>query len=358
MKAGKRRFAHPSRQSVAILVAATLGVVGLALVALVAVGSSGRDRLASGARVGGMDVGGMTPDDAQAALQRHFGGRLARPVVVRHADKRFVLAPAMSRVRADVGAMVQRALTRSRSGDALGRGVRKLLGLSTPIREPLRIVYSRSAVIAFAKRIARRVDHPARRADVAFTRRGLRRTPARSGLAVRERALVAAIGAKLASGSRDRTVDAPTTITRRPRVTLRELAHRYPWIIGVNRPRKELRLYRHLRLVKRYRIAVGRIGLETTAGRYEIQTKVVDPPWNVPKEPWAGSLAGRLIPPGDPDNPLKARWLGFHDGEGIHGTDDIGSLGSAASHGCIRMSVPDVEQLFRRVRLHTPVFIV
>jgi lipoprotein-anchoring transpeptidase ErfK/SrfK len=50
--------------------------------------------------------------------------------------------------------------------------------------------------------------------------------------------------------------------------------------------------------------------------------------------------------------------MGFHDGEGIHGTDDIASLGSAASHGCIRMSVPDVKELFRRVPLHTPVFIV
>jgi hypothetical protein len=358
MKAGKRRFAHPSRQSVAILVAATLGVVGLALVGLMAVGSSGRDRIAPDARVGGIDVGGMTPHQAYTALRRRFDAPLARPVVVRHGGKRFVLAPNVSGVRADIGAMVKHALASSRSGDVLGRGVRRLLGLVRPIREPLRIVYSTPAVAAFARRVARRIDHPARHADVEFTRRGLQRTPARSGLAVRERALVAAVGARLASGSRVRTVDAPTTITRRPRVTLRELAQRYRWLIGVNRPRKELRLYRHLRLVKRYPIAVGRIGLETTPGRYEIQTKVIDPPWIVPKKPWAGALAGRVIPPGDPDNPLKARWMGFYDGEGIHGTDDLASLGSAASHGCIRMSVPDVEQLFRRVPLHTPVFIV
>jgi lipoprotein-anchoring transpeptidase ErfK/SrfK len=52
------------------------------------------------------------------------------------------------------------------------------------------------------------------------------------------------------------------------------------------------------------------------------------------------------IPPG-PQDPLKARWMGFNGGAGIHGTDDIGSLGSAASHGCIRMAIPDVVALYR-----------
>jgi lipoprotein-anchoring transpeptidase ErfK/SrfK len=150
----------------------------------------------------------------------------------------------------------------------------------------------------------------------------------------------------------------PLRTTVRPRVTLADLRHRYPWIVGVDRPAKDLRLYHRLHLVQRYRIAVGAVGHRTAAGRYEIESKVKNPPWNVPREQWAGRLAGRIIPPGDPDNPLKARWLGFHDGEGIHGTDDLGSLGEAASHGCIRMSVADVKRLYRRVLLHAPVFIV
>ena len=55
--------------------------------------------------------------------------------------------------------------------------------------------------------------------------------------------------------------------------------------------------------------------------------------------------------------PLKARWLGIYDGAGIHGTDDIGSLGSAASHGCIRMAVPDVIELYDEVAVQTPIYI-
>ncbi len=76
----------------------------------------------------------------------------------------------------------------------------------------------------------------------------------------------------------------------------------------------------------------------------------------MPNSPWAGKLAGKVIPPG-PDDPIKARWMGIFDGAGIHGTDEIGSLGSAASHGCVRMAIPDVEALYDQVDVGTPVFI-
>ena len=64
-----------------------------------------------------------------------------------------------------------------------------------------------------------------------------------------------------------------------------------------------------------------------------------------------------MIPPG-PDDPIKARWLGFYNGAGIHGTEEISSLGTAASHGCIRMHIPDAEWLFNRVEIGTTVYIV
>ncbi len=104
-------------------------------------------------------------------------------------------------------------------------------------------------------------------------------------------------------------------------------------------------------------VAVGKAGLETAAGRYEIVEKIVNPPWHVPDSDWAGDLAGRTIAPDDPRNPLGAGWLGFHAGQGMHGTDDVDSLGTAASHGCIRMAVRDVEQLYSVVPEGTPLFL-
>jgi lipoprotein-anchoring transpeptidase ErfK/SrfK len=128
-------------------------------------------------------------------------------------------------------------------------------------------------------------------------------------------------------------------------------------VLAVDREAKILRLYKHLKLAHKYRIAVGRAGLETAAGRYKIVEKIVNPPWHVPNSDWAGDLAGQTIPPGDPQNPLEARWMGFHDGQGIHGTADVDSLGTAASHGCIRMAVPDVKRLYREVKVGTPLFL-
>jgi len=76
----------------------------------------------------------------------------------------------------------------------------------------------------------------------------------------------------------------------------------------------------------------------------------------VPNDAWAGSLAGQVIPPG-PEDPLKARWMGFYNGAGIHGTDETWSIGQNASHGCIRMLIPDVIALYDQVPLGTPIYV-
>jgi lipoprotein-anchoring transpeptidase ErfK/SrfK len=346
-----------AKRSGAITAVAAVAVgVLLVLAGLAGYASVRRDRIAPATTVAGIDLGGMTAARAHAALERSFATVLAHPVVARRGERHWTLTPRRSLVHVDISAIVADALRRSREGDALRRGLRQVVGLRAEL--PLRLSWSREAVRDFVRRIRRDVGHPARAADVDFTRRGLRRTPARPGLAVPERRLRRAIEAALAAPAEEGRVDVPVTVTRRPRVTLADLRARYRWLIGIDRPDKRLRLYRRLKLLRTYRIAVGAIGHKTAPGRYEIQTKVKNPPWNVPEAPWAGELAGRVIPPGDPQNPLKARWMGFHDGEGIHGTADIGSLGEAASHGCIRMSVPDVKDLYRRVPLHTPVFIV
>ena len=83
----------------------------------------------------------------------------------------------------------------------------------------------------------------------------------------------------------------------------------------------------------------------------------MNPAWTAPNRPWAGSYAGRTVPGGAPDNPLKARWLGIAGGVGIHGTAEAWSIGSSASHGCIRMRVPEVIDLFGRVPVGAPVLI-
>ena len=147
----------------------------------------------------------------------------------------------------------------------------------------------------------------------------------------------------------------PARAVLKPKVNADALPGRYPTVLTVDRDNFKLRLFKRLTLSKTYGIAVGMAGLDTPAGIYHIQNKEVNPAWHVPNSDWAGSLAGQTIPGGAPNNPLKARWLGIANGVGIHGTAEDWSIGSRASHGCIRMHVSDVIDLFDRVPVGTPV---
>jgi lipoprotein-anchoring transpeptidase ErfK/SrfK len=146
--------------------------------------------------------------------------------------------------------------------------------------------------------------------------------------------------------------------TVKPAVSISQLAARYPAYIIIDRAAFRLRFYQHLKLADTYEIAVGMEGLETPAGLHKIEWKQVDPPWYVPNKAWAGALAGTVVPPG-PQDPLKARFMAFEGGAGIHGIDpsEYETIGHDASHGCVRMRIPDVIALYSRAPVGTPVYI-
>jgi len=117
-----------------------------------------------------------------------------------------------------------------------------------------------------------------------------------------------------------------------------------------------LYLYRDGQLAKVFPVAVGMAAYPTPTGSYEIVSKVVDPTWTPPNSPWAAGMSP--VGPG-PGNPLGTRWMGLSAPDvGIHGTYASSSIGSHASHGCIRMYLHDAEELFGLVSVGTPVEIV
>jgi lipoprotein-anchoring transpeptidase ErfK/SrfK len=271
---------------------------------------------------------------------------------------RFKVTAGDARLTADVDAAMREALRASRRGWFVGRTLRGLLGDRVNAEIALPVSYSHQVVRAFVTRLKRAIDRPARDASVSVAGAGaLMRVASLEGAALDAAALRAGIERALQASTPTPVITAPVRELK-PHRTNEMLAAEYPAYIVIDRPAFTLRLYERLRLTRTYSIAVGRAGLETPSGVHRILDKQVNPAWHVPHSAWAGTLAGKVIPPG-PQDPLVARWMAIDDqGDGIHGTNEPASIGSAASHGCIRMLVPDVIELYRLTPLGTPVYVV
>jgi lipoprotein-anchoring transpeptidase ErfK/SrfK len=339
-----------------VVVALALLALGVLAGAVYAYDHSNRDTIAKGVHVGGVDVGGLTADQALAQLRRRIVDPLREPIVVTDGDRNWRLTAQDARIAANLDASVGEALARSREGNLLQRTWRSLQGGRVDADLDPRVSYSRQAIRRLVRQVEHDVDRPATDAKVTIDGSGVTKVPSKTGVRLRTRTLRKRIRDAITSPTADRAF-AIRTADVQPKVTTDQLAQKYGTVLIVNRGAFKLTLYKNLAVSKTYSIAVGQIGLETPAGLYTIQNKAINPAWHVPNSKWAGDLAGKVIAGDDPSNPIKARWLGIYDGVGIHGTSDDGSIGSAASHGCIRMHVPDVEDLYPRVPVGTPVYI-
>jgi lipoprotein-anchoring transpeptidase ErfK/SrfK len=339
-----------------IVLATLLGLLIFGAVGVYAYDASREDTIAKGVTIAGVDVGGMSVKKARQTVADQIGTPLQQTVRVRYGRRSFRLDPADAKVRADVDGMVQEALDRSRRGNVVSRVARNLTGGRVDADVPVRVTYDQGAVDDLVKRVERKVERPARNATVEFTGVGVQKLRGHAGVSLRTDALHQAVSDELVHPTADRTVRAHVDKTK-PKVGIGDLEDKYPVVVTIDRGAFTLRVFSKLKLTRTYRIAVGQVGLETPAGLYHVQNKAIDPAWQVPQSAWAGKLAGKVIPGGSPENPLKARWLGIYNGAGIHGTDAVGSLGTAASHGCIRMAVPDVIQVYDTVPVGAPVYI-
>jgi len=345
-------------RSRSFFIVATLVVLLVAAAGGIYAYDSGREhQITKGITVGGVPVGGMKEAAARAKLRRAVLEPLNQPVVAHYQRKDYKLTPAQAKVGVDIDGSISQAIQRSREGNILARTARNLQGKQINEDIKLDINYNHRAITRMVKRISRQIDRAPRDATLNLEKGDVNPTPSATGLSVRAAKLRSQLRRSLLSVDSSRSVKVRTKMVE-PRVTSKDLAEKYPAVVIVRRGAFQLSLYKHLKLTKTYGIAVGRVGLETPAGLYHVQNKAINPAWTMPNSSWvAPGDRGKVIPGGTPENPLKARWLGIYAGAGIHGTDDAGSIGSAASHGCIRMRIPDVEELYDQVPVNAPVYI-
>ena len=304
----------------------------------------------AGVSVAGVQVGGMTLTQAQAALEQAFAAPYAGNVIVAVAGKRWTLTPKRARFTFLGQATAQQAFNAGAASPAAADGT------VTPVAVAPVVRFSRSRVKTFVAKIAARVAVAPRNARIRITLQRIVRLHSKEGRKLDGRAVRTAIAAALTDPHANRLLK-PGRLPIVPKVRVKHLGRVYPTIITIDRSSFRLRLFKRLHVAKRYGVAVGLPDYPTPTGLYSIQTKQVNPTWTAPNAPWAGEFAGRSVSGSDPSNPLKARWMGVVGGVGIHGTGMEWSIGTRASHGCIRMRVADVIDLFGRVPIGTPVYI-
>ncbi|HEX7278029.1 MAG TPA: L,D-transpeptidase family protein, partial [Solirubrobacterales bacterium] len=250
---------------------------------------------------------------------------------------------------------VEEAVEDSQEGGLPGRLVRYVSGGEVDESIASGIAYSEPAINRFVRRVAEDVNREPQNADVEPSGAELIVVAGKDGLKLRDNLLEKELkAAVLNAGAPDAVVAHAHSIA--PEVTKEEVASQYPTYLTLDRSTFTLRLWKDLKLARTYTVAVGAEGFATPEGLYQIEAMEENPVWNVPESDWAGSLAGQTIPPG-PENPIKARWMAIYEGAGIHGTEETSSLGTAASHGCVRMAIPDVEELYDEVELGTPIYL-
>jgi lipoprotein-anchoring transpeptidase ErfK/SrfK len=282
-----------------------------------------------GVTVAGIAVEGMTADEATVAVRSAFKQRLT----LLYRARSWTVAPRRVGAAANVSAAVTLALA-APEGTAV----------------PLRVAVDRARLRAKVKRWARLysrapVDSRVYLRDLRpFVTRGL---AGHRLLRAEARAIV-----RTALKTHDRgALRLPSEVVRQ-RVTRRNFGP----VVVIRRGSHRLYLYRAMHFRRSFGVAVGQAIYPTPLGRFSIVTRQRNPWWYPPASAWAAGASP--IPPG-PLNPLGTRWMGLsRAGVGIHGTPNPASIGYSASHGCIRMRIPEAEWLFERVRVGTPVFIV
>jgi len=125
------------------------------------------------------------------------------------------------------------------------------------------------------------------------------------------------------------------------------------YTVIIDKSRFNLTMYRDGIYIKSYRVGIGKEGEETPTGETQITTRQIRPPWTRIGKP--------AVKYGDPEYPLGERWMSFDKKNfahyGIHGTDDDSTVGKKSSNGCVRLTNPDVIELYDLITIGTKVII-
>jgi lipoprotein-anchoring transpeptidase ErfK/SrfK len=333
-----------------VIVSMLVAIGGGAAFAASRFDQASRTRILPGVRVAGVAVGGMTRDEAVRAVQRHADLTLRGDLTVRAAGFSWHVTPAALGTRADVGRAVRRAFAVADDMSLLARVYHRVADKPVTASFGLTYSYNDRKVEDFVGQAYDEVAEPAVNAGIQLVGGEIVMRHARAGEELRRQTTIEHVRQALVEHV-DR-IRVPLR-TVQPEVTDESLGKTIVVDISENR----LYLYDGFQVIKSYPVATAAEGFVTPQGSWSIVSKVENPSWTNPDPEGWGAGMPSYIPPG-PSNPLGTRALYLNaPGIRIHGTTNVDSIGTYASHGCIRMFMPDVEELYSLVGVGTPVLV-
>ena len=224
-----------------ILIAAVVVLLLGGAVGAYAYDGSQKDEIAKGVTISGVDVSGMTPQEAQQAVTAKVLAPQRKPVTVTFEKQKYVLPAKELKIRADVARSVDQAVEESRSGSLPERVLRQITGNELNESIPVAVTYSRPAVNQFVREVAEGVNVDPVDASVSAGPASLTVVKAENGYKLRDNLLTEQLTTLLDQGNGGRKITAKVNVVK-PEVTTKTVADQYPTYLTLDRSNYTLSL--------------------------------------------------------------------------------------------------------------------
>jgi lipoprotein-anchoring transpeptidase ErfK/SrfK len=330
----------------ACLILCLLGVVGFLFVQ----DATRWGKFPPHSKVAGVSVAGLSKADAVAKCQAELKEVESKPVTLTLNGVNYSSTAENLGLHLNYQQMVDEAYDRAWSPNVFERMFRSFVNRPRTVNELVLAENDNALVAAFVKSVNEQVNQPPHDAYVDVTSGLPVIVPARDGYSVPEATI------------RQEVLQAENSLTRTVAIKAQRTPAAYKddifgKLIVVNLSQHMLVLYNRQTPTAQFPIACGQPAYPTPVGQWRIVGKQMNPTWYNPHDAWSASMPDTIGP--GYSNPLGLRALPLNaSGVLIHGTSNDGSIGTSASHGCMRMHMPDVIKLFDMVEVGTPVYII
>lgn len=313
-------------------------------------------RVAPGIAVDGIDLSGLPWSAAEAALANRAAAELDGPVHLAAADQTVTVTASELGGEANVADVMAQVRTATESLSLRDWVGIRWQGVDASVAARLEVLPARDEQIeALVAGLAQEVHQDPVEASMAYDEESITFHAARDGRALDIATAVPMVKEALAVGEDAATEVTLPTVTTPATTTLADLGQ----VLYLDQSEHMLYLYDSGELRGEWPVATGAPGYGTPTGEYWVEELRENPTWGNPAPNGWGANMPAFIGPG-PTNPLGVRAINWGGTDHIrfHGTHRHWTIGSNASHGCVRLTNEDVVELFDLVQLDATIISV